>query len=88
MGPNHGQLGNILYRARRFEKAITVLRKTLGQGPDFITAHVSLGLCDLARNKYDLTLTEFQAGEGAMQYNPDFAALKKPSRNARHPFAP
>jgi len=69
------QLGSVLYRARQYDQAITVLRKTLDLEPNFISARAYLGLCYLMKGSRDAARAEFQKGHEAVPNSPDFIAL-------------
>src|SRR5262245_44939483 len=68
------QVGQILYRARRYDQAITALRKTLDLEPNFGAARFYLGLCYLMQGKSDDAIAEFQKGRSIAPDNPDLIA--------------
>src|SRR5205085_1500370 len=69
------QLGNVLYRARLYDQAIAVLRKTLDLEPSFSSARAYLGLCYLMKGSHEEARAEFQRGREAAPNSPDFVAL-------------
>ncbi|HXG64479.1 MAG TPA: tetratricopeptide repeat protein, partial [Blastocatellia bacterium] len=67
--------GNVLYRARRYDEAIAVLRKTLDMEPNFHAAYAYLGICYLMQGKREEALAEFRKGLAAAPGHPDFISL-------------
>nr|MDQ3013135.1 tetratricopeptide repeat protein [Acidobacteriota bacterium] len=69
------ELGNVLYRARRYDEAIAVLRKTLDIEPNFVSARAFLGLCYSMRERHEEALAESQKVLATVPNYPDFVAL-------------
>ena len=69
------QFGAVLYRARRYDEAIAVLRETLAQAPNSLTARIYLGLCFLVQTQYDAALAEFRRAEILAPNTPDIITL-------------
>jgi tetratricopeptide (TPR) repeat protein len=69
------ELGNVLYRARRYDEAIAVLRKTLDVEPNYVTARAYLGLCYSMQGRHEEALAESQKTLAAAPGYPDFVGL-------------
>jgi serine/threonine-protein kinase len=69
------QLGSILYRARRYDEALTVLRQTLARNPGFVTAHIYVSLCYMLQRKYDEALAELAIAKKLAPQSPDVIAM-------------
>lgn len=69
------QLGSILYRARRYDEAVAVLRQTLTRNPGFVTAHMYIGFCYLAQKRYEESLAELQIAKKLAPQSPDVVGM-------------
>lgn len=69
------ELGNVLYRARRYDEAIAVLRKTLDADPTYVSARAYLALCYSMQGRHQEALAEAKASLAAVPNNPDIIAL-------------
>jgi tetratricopeptide (TPR) repeat protein len=68
-------VGQVLYRARRYDQAVAALRKTLDLEPNFTAAHYYLGQCHLMRGNYDEAMAEFELALEIAPNTPDFIAM-------------
>lgn len=69
------QLGSVLYRARRYDESIVVLRQTLDLNPNYVTAYYFLGLCFLAQGQLTQARDFLQQGHALAPKSGDFIAL-------------
>jgi len=69
------ELGNVLYRARRYDEAIAVFRKTLELDPKFVSARAYLALCYSMQGRHEEALAESQNALAVMPNNPDLIGL-------------
>ena len=68
-------VGNMLYRARRYDEAIVSLKETLALEPTFISARIYLSLCHLKQNRVNEALSEFLKTKQLAQESPDLVSL-------------
>jgi serine/threonine-protein kinase len=69
------ELGNVLYRARRYDEAISVLRKTLDIEPNFVSARAYLALCYSMQGRHEEALAESQNALAVVPTSPDLIGL-------------
>ncbi|MEP7336421.1 MAG: protein kinase [Acidobacteriota bacterium] len=69
------ELGNVLYRARRYDEAIAVLRQTLDLEPNFLSARAFLAICYSMQGRHEEALAESQKTLAAAPNFPDFVGL-------------
>lgn len=65
------QVGNILYRARRYDAAIAALQDTLRLEPDFLAAHLYLALCYAKQQRYDEAIAACEKARVLAPESPD-----------------
>ncbi len=68
-------VGNIFYRARRYQEAVASLTQTLELEPNFATARIYLGLCYFKLKRFDEALAEFQKAKQIAPNSPDIVSL-------------
>lgn len=73
--PTHIQLGSILYRARRYNEALAVLRETLEQQPNNATALCYVAFCYMAQQRYAEALAELEKARATAPRSPDIISL-------------
>jgi eukaryotic-like serine/threonine-protein kinase len=69
------QLGSVLYRARRYDEALSVLHQTLTRNPGHVTAHIYITLCYMLQARYDEALTELYRAEKLAPGSPDIITM-------------
>jgi Flp pilus assembly protein TadD len=69
------QLGSVLYRARRYDEAITALRQSLDLEPKAATPRYYLGVCYLAKGQLNEARAELQQCHTLAPEAADFIGL-------------
>jgi len=67
----HHDLGNLLYRSRRFEEAEAEYREALRLVPDFARAHANLGFLLKRLKRSDASAQEFEMALASKEQLPD-----------------
>jgi len=67
----HHDLGNLLYRSRRFEKAEVEYREALRLEPDFARAHANLGFLLKRLKRSEESVQEFEMALASKEQLPD-----------------
>jgi len=67
----HHDLGNLLYRSRRFEEAEVEYREALRLEPDFARAHANLGFLLKRLRRSDAAVQEFEMALASKEQLPD-----------------
>ena len=67
----HHDLGNLLYRSRRFEEAEKEYREALRLEPDFARAHANLGFLLKRLKRNDESVQEFEMALASQEQLPD-----------------
>ncbi len=86
------ELGNVLYRARRYDEAVAVLRKTLDVEPNYVSARAYLALCYSLLGRHEEAQAEAKRTLAAVPDYPDFVSLvgltyaRAGQRDQAHPY--
>ncbi len=67
----HHDLGNLLYRSRRFEEAEVEYREALRLEPDFARAHANLGFLLKRLKRVEESVQEFEMALASKEQLPD-----------------